>query len=244
MYNIGAAPALAPGQLNQQLQQWALQLYRVGFPLPAVSDVGVYALAQIGLESTYGTSNLARTDNNYTGIKWVNKPYQVATRGIKSPEGDYYAHFKDFPEFARDYKRVLSLDLAGKGKPIDAKTPVDFVARLKANRYFTAPNYPAVFAGHLKKVNEALQMGQASNMFDQAKKPVKSKYGQAVLPSGNNQVVNVPEDTANPSIRYRNPNAKPGFFEGLQAWATANPLLAGVAAAGSLFVASAILSRD
>ena len=48
-------------------------------------------MASVQHESVWGTSNVAKEDNNFGGIKWANQPN--ATMGSLSPEGDHYAKF-------------------------------------------------------------------------------------------------------------------------------------------------------
>jgi len=141
--------------LYEQLRWLYAQMQAAGIP----TAVSAYAMAQIMHESDWMTSNLGNTDNNYAGIKYVNQ--QGATPGIKSPEGGNYAHYKDFPAFLADYRRVLSLNTGGKGRPIDATTATEFIDRLRANRYFTDPNYHVKYNAALRKVADALQWGNA-----------------------------------------------------------------------------------
>lgn len=62
--------------------------------------------AQLALESTHGTSNVAKTDNNFSGIKFANQ--KGATQGSVSSEGDHYAHFKSIGDFANAYADLLN----------------------------------------------------------------------------------------------------------------------------------------
>jgi len=112
-------------------------LLSVGFPKETIS----LFLAQAGFESGgfNFNSNVNKTDNNLTGIIWLNKPYQNATKGLPMPKSDgngFYAHFPSIEAWAKDFKRILSLNTGGKGRPIDAKDVMEFVTRLKANGYF------------------------------------------------------------------------------------------------------------
>jgi hypothetical protein len=105
------------------------------------------ALAQILLETGQFTakSTVAKLNNNYSGIKWLNAPRQKnASKGSPVPPGErsktnpnwslnWYAKFDTGKDWAADYLRILNI---GKNKPILAATPNEFVDRLKANRYF------------------------------------------------------------------------------------------------------------
>lgn len=137
--------------LPQLLYGMANLLNANGFP-----KVGQpYFLAQIMFESHDESSAIARDDNNYSGIRYINKPYQIATASTKHPG---FAHFASPGAWATDYKRILSLN-AGKGRPIDATSAQQFYEALNANRYFTekeADQYRTGFNATLRKVNEAL----------------------------------------------------------------------------------------
>ena len=62
--------------------------------------------AQLALESAHGTSNVSKTDNNFSGIKFANQ--KGATQGSISSEGDHYAHFKTATDFANAYADLLN----------------------------------------------------------------------------------------------------------------------------------------
>jgi len=160
IYDIGAtneaARATTPGALYAQIVEVNRQFTDVGFPKTLATT---YAIAQMMMESDWMTSNQGNVDNNFSGIKWINKPYQKATRGTSSPEGGYYAHFASFKDWARDFLRILSLNTGKMGRPIDATTAQQYGDRLKANHYDTDPNYASKFNAALKKVNAALAFG-------------------------------------------------------------------------------------
>lgn len=108
-------------------------LLSVGFPKETVN----LFVAQVMFESNFN-SNVAKTDNNLSGITYINRPYQHAQKGLQMPKRDtpngigYYAHFATLEDWAKDYKRILSFG----SKPIEAKTVEDFVMRLRTNNYF------------------------------------------------------------------------------------------------------------
>lgn len=115
-----------------------------------------YFMAQIMFESNNESSALARDDNNFSGIRFINKPYQKATASTKHPG---FAHYNNPGEWADDYKRILSLNIGKKGRPIDATSAQEFYERLKANGYFTeaeADQYRTGFNATLRRVNDAL----------------------------------------------------------------------------------------
>lgn len=104
-----------------------------------------FLISQILFETGKFTakSNVAKLNNNFTGIKWINKPYQKARQGSnvplserKSPASNplnFYALFDSYDDWAKDYKRILS---TFGSKPIEATTLTDFVNRLAKNKYF------------------------------------------------------------------------------------------------------------
>jgi hypothetical protein len=147
-----AARAKTLSALAAQVQYIYNELVSVGFPRSVVTT---YAISVMLLESNWMTSNLANVDNNYSGIKFVSAELQRATPGIMSPEGNRYAHYNTFKDWARDFLRVLSLNRGGMGRPIDARNAAEFIDRMRANGYFTASNYHTAFNAALRKVSEA-----------------------------------------------------------------------------------------
>lgn len=104
------------------------------------------ALSQILFETGEFTpkSKVYKLNNNYTGIKWINKPYQVATKGSDVPINErvppantaynFYAKFNDDTAWAKDYIRVLMLNK--KNPPLNANSIEQYHARLTANKYY------------------------------------------------------------------------------------------------------------
>lgn len=131
---------------NVQLKLLQVQDYLIEAGLDNEHQLKL-ALAQILLETGQFTakSTVAKLNNNYSGIKWLNAPRQKnASKGSPVPPGErsttkpnwslnWYAKFDTGKDWAVDYLRILSL---GTKKPILAATPDEFVDRLKANRYF------------------------------------------------------------------------------------------------------------
>lgn len=111
-----------------------IEFYLKGI-IPA--DVLPFSVSQALFESNYGNSSVARKDNNFSGITWINKTYQKnATKGSAKPKsegGGYYAHFNRPSDWANDFVRILSV---GKNQPIHANGLADYVNRLAANNYF------------------------------------------------------------------------------------------------------------
>lgn len=97
------------------------------------SSVIPWAVGQVFFETANLTNGGARFDNNYSGIKYTNRP--GITRGRPATDGGYFAHFTSLQAWANDMYRVLNMK-GRLGAPIDATTLPDYVARLKANNYF------------------------------------------------------------------------------------------------------------
>lgn len=86
-------------------------------------------------------SQVAALNNNYSGIKWINKPYQKASKGSPVPPSErsardlptnYYAKFASLADWAADYVRILNI----RSKPIQAGSLDEFLERLAANGYY------------------------------------------------------------------------------------------------------------
>jgi len=151
LYRITKAGSMANKFVNftnaEALKLLALQnsLMIAGMKPPQLD----FALAQLLFETGRFTtrSNVASTNNNYSGIKYLNKPYQDAEKGSLAPAGErlpyesplnYYAKFRDTNAWAKDFVRILSLKRSGNniGAPIKATTVEDFNKRLKLNSYY------------------------------------------------------------------------------------------------------------
>jgi len=137
-----------------KLQMLEQALINAGLKLPQLN----FALAQLLLETGRFTrkSAVSTLNNNYTGIKFLNKPYQIAERGSSVPAAEqdktrpnaplnFYAKFKDADAWAKDYVRILSFG----AKPIQATTIDDFNLRLQKNKYYGSS--PAVYGKILKQ---------------------------------------------------------------------------------------------
>jgi len=115
------------------------------------------ALAQLLVETGNfsSKSKVATLNTNYSGIKFINKPYQLATKGSPVPASErvqpetsaynFYAKFDSPEAWAKDFKRILSLGIK---KPLLALSTVEYVKRLKNNRYFGGNE-----ATYLKNIN-------------------------------------------------------------------------------------------
>lgn len=107
-----------------------------------------FALSQILLETGEfsSKSNVAKLNNNYTGIKFINKPYQIAVKGSPVPPSErvkpdntpynFYAKFDNIGDWAKDYIRILNL----RGKPIQSDTLEQFHNKLTKNKYYDTSN--------------------------------------------------------------------------------------------------------
>ena len=71
-------------------------------------------ISQLYLESFWGNSNVARVDNNWSGMTWTGNPNRpsgvVVSQGSARPsnEGGYYMHFANMGEFFKDYFYLLA----------------------------------------------------------------------------------------------------------------------------------------
>ena len=92
--------------------------------------------AQIALESADGNSYLAKTDNNFGGIKYSPALSHYATPGTAPTDGSggIYAHFKSLDDFAAVYRNTVRNMLDGQ-KPSNWR---EYVHIMKSKGYFTA----------------------------------------------------------------------------------------------------------
>lgn len=109
-------------------------------------------LLQMAHESGGFTSHVQSTNNNFTGIKFANQ--EGATKGVLSPEGDYYANFSTPYYWAKSYYH----ELTKKSNPLGATSIEDFAKRLKDNGYFTASlaDYTAALKSWVNTINKKL----------------------------------------------------------------------------------------
>jgi hypothetical protein len=147
---------VAPGQLLADIARIKALLQGAGVPNNSIN----YAIAQVMLESNLGRSNISTTLNNYSGIKYINKPYQKATKGSKSPEGDFYAKYTTPNEWANDYRRILALD-GPQGPPLAATSVDQYLNRLQANKYFTDPGYKTKYYKTFNTLANAIKVANA-----------------------------------------------------------------------------------
>lgn len=135
-------------------------LIKAGFNTEFLLKLGI---SQLLLETgRFKKGSLYERDNNYSGIKYICKPFQKAERGSRTPPkeqsgspdrcGNFYAHFENADDWAKDYYRILSLKRIGNkiGRPIDAKDVTDFNERLYANGYYLQT--PTAKANYLKNL--------------------------------------------------------------------------------------------
>lgn len=71
-------------------------------------------ISQLYLESFWGNSNVARVDNNWSGMTWTGNPNRpsgvVVSQGSSRPsnEGGHYMHFANMSDFFKDYFYLLA----------------------------------------------------------------------------------------------------------------------------------------
>jgi hypothetical protein len=138
-----------------------------------------YAAAAVMHETADLTSRVSISDKNYSGIKWINKPYQKATKGTPAPKnegGGFYAKYPTTVEWAKDYARILKLK---PGEPYKATSIQDFATRLKANKYFT--DNPANYAAGVQRYyNKYITTAtEADNKLNTARADFYQKQGQS-----------------------------------------------------------------
>lgn len=131
--------------------------------LNALINAGVNAsvipflMAQIAHETNGFKSRVLKTDNNASGIMFINKPTKQlnAVKGSRYPanEGKYfYARFNTLNDWAKDYLRVL-------GKTAQTATSLaDFAQKLKNRRYYTdtVKNYTNGLISWSKRIKNIL----------------------------------------------------------------------------------------
>lgn len=117
-------------------------LRRAGAPEDKIN----WLLAQVLHETGVFTvkSKVAELNTNFSGIKWLNKKHQKASKGSPVPPGErvrpanspinFYAKFDSPEDWARDYIRIVST--FGTKPLITAVDLKDYVTRLKKNKYF------------------------------------------------------------------------------------------------------------
>jgi len=110
--------------------------------LTALIDAGAkpvvipFLMSQIAHETGNFASRVFKSNNNASGIMFINKPLKQknATRGLPYPkrEGKYfYANFASLKDWAVDYLRII-------GKlPMQAISLPDYAAKLRARGYYT-----------------------------------------------------------------------------------------------------------
>ena len=146
-------------------------LRKAGFP---ENIILTYALAQVSHETDGGVSNFAQSNNNYSGIKYVGQPEAT---GSSTGKVGGYAMYDSIDNWARDYKRVLSMN-KGAGAPIDATTAQQFYIRLLKNGYFLpkeGPKYAAAFNVRLKQINALTNSPKLAAAIKQTKQDIADK---------------------------------------------------------------------
>jgi len=108
-----------------------------------------FILAQAKLESANFTSKVYLTDHNYFGMKFINgRRGQVASQGLKSPEGDYYAHYLTDSASVLDLLKWFEY----KNFPVSVSDAREYATELKNRNYFGAPleSYIKILETYLK----------------------------------------------------------------------------------------------
>ena len=123
-------------------------------------DYGVFASVTISqgiIESTYGTSKLAKTDNNLFGIKFPGKhdPRLTITQGTwATDDGGYYCHYQSWNDSILDHGYFLKNNSRytenGVFNAKDCFEQVDCIANAG---YASDPNYAETIKGEIRYYN-------------------------------------------------------------------------------------------
>lgn len=111
-----------------------------------------YIEAQARLETNNFQSNVYKTDHNLFGMKFIpgtnTKRDQVATRGLKSTEGDYYAHYLTDSSSVADLLKWMDY----KNFPTSVSGTTEYASELKKRGYYGASieNYIAILNRFIK----------------------------------------------------------------------------------------------
>lgn len=95
-------------------------------------------VAQARHETANYTSNLFKRSNNLFGMKFVNQPLAIS-ENKKSPEGDYYAHYRSPKDSVDDaIGRLFNITMRGvtPSQLKNAKTPEEYSKLQKQRGYF------------------------------------------------------------------------------------------------------------
>lgn len=99
-------------------------------------------LAQWALESAWGTSDLAKRANNFSGIKSSSKGKDFVSGA--------YAGYNTKESFARDYARVMKLSYYDKVR--EAESVEDTINEFGKSPYAEDPNYAAKLRETFSKI--------------------------------------------------------------------------------------------
>jgi len=121
----------------------------------AKPDLLPWLMSQIAHETAGFNSKVLNTDNNASGIMFINKPAKQrnATRGSSFPKKEgkyYYARFATLKDWAVDYLRII-------GKvPQTATSLLDLATKLRARNYYTdtVANYAKGLNFHYKNIKD------------------------------------------------------------------------------------------
>ena len=112
--------------------------------------------AQARFESADYTSNVFKTDNNTSGIKYIAQAN--ATKGLLSPEGNYYAHFDTIQDCINDkIVRLYNIKMGGvtPEQLKDSTDATEFANLLKERGYYgsSASEYASGLRAKLLRIN-------------------------------------------------------------------------------------------
>lgn len=111
-------------------------------------------LAQMALESAYGTSRLARNGNNFFGIKassdWLSNGGSYGYYSDDAPN-EKFCHYNSVEDSVYDHSRVLMLSHYKSCLKYDSTDYHNWLVGIKAGGYATASNYVAVNEALIRK---------------------------------------------------------------------------------------------
>lgn len=90
-----------------------------------------YFMPQLAHETAGFTSRVAKAANNLSGIKYSKNGYGKDS-GIRSPEGNNYAAYASYGEWAKDFLRIIKRMGADKAQSVQ-----EFTSLLKKGKYYT-----------------------------------------------------------------------------------------------------------
>lgn len=118
----------------------------MGDIIDAITDTGLFfpaVVAQLSVESDWGTSGLATSANNYGGIKGSSGSGSVLldttemVNGVRVPHRAYFKKYSSFSDFMQDYVQLLTSGNYAASGALAAPTPEDQITKFVQAGYST-----------------------------------------------------------------------------------------------------------